>query len=110
MSHTDYCPTGEILEHCAPTEKQKDGSVLKGVVHDPLARIMNGGISGNAGVFSDANDLAILSAMLLNDGEYNGHRILSPLGVKAMRSIPRQVSARDAVWAGTSFHRMLPIT
>ena len=93
MSHTDYCPTGEILEHCAPTEKQKDGSVLKGVVHDPLARIMNGGISGNAGVFSDANDLAILSAMLLNDGEYNGHRILSPLGVKAMRSIPRQVSA-----------------
>lgn len=93
MSHTDYCPTGEILERCAPTEKQKDGSVLKGVVHDPLARIMNGGISGNAGIFSDANDLAILSAMLLNGGEYNGHRILSPLGVKAMRSIPRQVSA-----------------
>lgn len=35
----------------APTEKQPDGSVLCGQVHDPLARIMNGGISGNAGVF-----------------------------------------------------------
>lgn len=92
MQHTDYCPSGELLSRCAPTEKQKDGSVLKGVVHDPLARIMNGGVSGNAGVFSDANDVAILAAMLLNNGEYNGRRILSPLGVKAMRSIPRQVS------------------
>lgn len=110
MSHTDYCPTGEILEHCAPTEKQKDGNVLKGVVHDPLARIMNGGISGNAGVFSDANDLAILSAMLLNDGEYNGHRILSPLGVKPCGASHVRLARWDAVWAGTSFHRMLPIT
>lgn len=92
MQHTDYCPSGELLSRCAPTEKQKDGSVLKGVVHDPLARIMNGGVSGNAGVFSDANDVAILAAMLLNNGEYHGRRILSPLGVKAMRSIPRQVS------------------
>ena len=94
MQHTDYCPTGETLERCAPTEKQKDGSILKGIVHDPLARIMNAGVSGNAGVFSDANDLAILAAMLLNNGEYNGHRILSPLGVKTMRSIPR-------LWSGT---------
>lgn len=52
---------------------------------------MNAGVSGNAGVFSDANDLAILAAMLLNNGEYNGHRILSPLGVKTMRSIPRHI-------------------
>ena len=31
--------------------KTKDGSVLCGQVHDPLARILNGGISGNAGIF-----------------------------------------------------------
>ncbi len=92
MKHTDYCPTGETLERCAPTEKQPDGSVLKGVVHDPLARIMNGGISGNAGVFSDANDIAILAATLLNNGEHNGHRILSPLTVQAMRTVPRSVA------------------
>ncbi|GHT38242.1 esterase [Bacteroidia bacterium] len=93
MTHTDYQPAGETLKRVAPTEKQKDGSVLHGVVHDPLARIMNGGISGNAGVFSDANDLAILSAALLNNGEYRGNRILSPLSVAAMRTVPREVSA-----------------
>ncbi|GHV21638.1 hypothetical protein FACS1894174_05330 [Bacteroidia bacterium] len=91
MKHTDYQPTGETLQRVAPTEKQKDGSVLCGVVHDPLARIMNGGISGNAGVFSDANDLAILATALLNGGEYNKRRILSPQGVKAMRTVPREV-------------------
>ncbi|GAP71621.1 beta-lactamase [Candidatus Symbiothrix dinenymphae] len=91
MTHTDYKPTGETLERVAPTEKQKNGSVLRGVVHDPLARVMNGGISGNAGVFSDANDLAILAAALLNGGAYNGKRILSPFGVMAMRTVPRAV-------------------
>ncbi len=88
MKHTDFKPTGETLRRTAPTQR----TVQKGQVHDPLARIMNGGISGNAGLFSDANDLAILAAALLNGGEYNGKRILSPLGVKAMRSVPRLVS------------------
>jgi CubicO group peptidase (beta-lactamase class C family)/lysophospholipase L1-like esterase len=93
MTHTAYQPTGETLARVAPTEKQGDGSVLTGVVHDPLARVMNGGVSGNAGVFSDANDLAILTAALLNNGEYNGKRILSPLGVRTMRTIPRGLEA-----------------
>lgn len=88
MKHTDFKPTGETLRRTAPTQR----TVQKGEVHDPLARIMNGGISGNAGLFSDANDLSILAAALLNGGEYNGKRILSPLGVKAMRSVPRLVS------------------
>jgi CubicO group peptidase (beta-lactamase class C family) len=92
MKHTDYCPNEELKKLCAPTTRQPDGSVLIGVVHDPMARIMNGGISGNAGVFSSADDIAVLVAALQNGGEWNGHRILSPLGVKAMRSIPRCVS------------------
>jgi CubicO group peptidase (beta-lactamase class C family) len=33
---------------------------------------MNGGISGNAGVFSSADDVAILAAALLNDGDITG--------------------------------------
>jgi len=104
MNHTDYNPTGETLKRVAPTEKQKDGSVLRGVVHDPLARVMNGGISGNAGVFSDANDLAILSVALLHNGEYNGHRILSPQGVKTMRTVPAQLKAfgRTLGWDNSS--------
>ncbi|NLI35587.1 MAG: serine hydrolase [Bacteroidales bacterium] len=93
MTHTDYNPNSKLCELCAPTEKQPDGSVLQGVVHDPLARIMNGGISGNAGVFSSADDIAVLVAALQNGGEWNGHRILSPLGVKAMRTVPRCVAS-----------------
>lgn len=92
MTHTDFMPKGETLARVAPTERQKDGSVIRGIVHDPLARVMNGGISGNAGLFSDANDLAIFAAALQNGGEYNGKRILSPLTVQAMRSVPRQVA------------------
>lgn len=88
MRHTDYNPTGETLEWVAPTEKQPDGSVLRGKVHDPLARVLNDGISGNAGLFSNAEDLATLAAMLLNGGEINGVRILSPLTVRKMRSVP----------------------
>jgi len=91
MKHTDYQPTGETLKRVAPTEKQADGSVLRGVVHDPLARVINGGISGNAGVFSDADDLAILSVALLNNGAYKGRRILSPMGVKTMITVPSRL-------------------
>ena len=89
MMHTDYNPTGETLKRTAPTSRLQGSDVLKGVVHDPLARIMNLGVSGNAGLFSDANDLAILVATLQNNGEYNGRRILSPLAVKTMRTVPR---------------------
>ncbi len=88
----------------APTEKQPDGSVLCGQVHDPLARIMNGGISGNAGVFSCAEDIALLCAALQNGGEWNGHRILSPLAVKAMRTVPTATATlgRTLGWDNTS--------
>jgi CubicO group peptidase (beta-lactamase class C family)/lysophospholipase L1-like esterase len=91
MKHTGYQPEGESLARVAPTEKQPDGSVLRGIVHDPLARVMNGGISGNAGLFSDADDLAVLAATLLNGGIYNGKRILSPQGVKMMTTVPESL-------------------
>lgn len=92
MKNTDYQPKGETLARAASTEKQKNGTVLKGIVHDPLARVMNGGVSGNAGLFSDVNDLAVFAAALQNGGEWNGKRILSPLGVQAMRTVPRHVA------------------
>lgn len=89
MKHTDYNPTGETLALVAPTEKQTDGSVLKGKVHDPLARLVNGGVSGNAGVFSNAEDLSKLVAALMNDGKYKGVRLLSPAAITAMKTVPR---------------------
>lgn len=85
----------------APTTKETDGSVVRlGTVHDPLARDLNGGISGNAGVFSCAEDLAILCACLQNGGEWNGKRILSKQTVETMRRVPREVATigRTLAW------------
>jgi len=93
MHHTDFNPGNEMLANCAPTSKLKNGSVLQGIVHDPLARQFNCGISGNAGLFSNASDIAILVAALQNGGEWNGHRILHPITVNQMRTVPDSLKA-----------------
>ena len=49
--------------------------LIHGDVHDEGA-ILLGGISGHAGLFSNANDLAKLAQMFLNGGEYGGRRYL----------------------------------
>ena len=92
MRHTDYRPTKALAALCAPTEKQADGNCLLGVVHDPLACTMMGGLSGNAGLFSSAEDVATYCAAILNKGELNGKRILSPLAVKCMETVPRSLA------------------
>ncbi|MDD2584557.1 MAG: serine hydrolase [Bacteroidales bacterium] len=89
MDHSMYNPKPEFYGMIAPTEKQADGSVILGKVHDPLARLLNDGNSGNAGVFSNAQDLAILAAALMNGGEYNGKRILGELTVETMIRVPK---------------------
>ncbi len=50
---------------------------LRGFVHDETAAL-HGGIAGNAGLFSNAEDLAILFQMLLNGGAYGGKQYLTP--------------------------------
>lgn len=54
------------LELIAPTEQQADGSVLRGDVHDPLARVFMLGVSGNAGVFMTAEQLAEWAVWMMN--------------------------------------------
>ena len=49
--------------------------LVQGYVHDPAAALL-GGVSGNAGVFSNANDLAKLMQMLLQNGEYGDEQFL----------------------------------
>jgi beta-glucosidase-like glycosyl hydrolase/CubicO group peptidase (beta-lactamase class C family) len=48
---------------------------LTGYVHD-MSCAMLGGVSGHAGLFSDAEDVATLFQMLMNGGEYGGSRYL----------------------------------
>ncbi|MFN8257735.1 MAG: serine hydrolase [Bacteroidales bacterium] len=50
--------------------------LLLGYPHDESAALY-GGISGNAGLFSNANDLAIIFQMLLNGGYYSGKKIFA---------------------------------
>lgn len=59
-----YSPDTPIV----PTEVQEDGTLLRGEVHDPTARIVNRGVSGNAGLFSTAEDMAVIASMLMNGG------------------------------------------
>ena len=90
LENTCYNPSEELYDRIAPTEIT-DGEVLIGKVHDPLARVVNGGNSGNAGVFSNAEDLAVIASALMNGGEYKGKRILSELTVKTMATVPENV-------------------
>jgi CubicO group peptidase (beta-lactamase class C family) len=85
MKNTFYNPPAEFVDRCVPTQVY-DGIPLRGVVHDPLARLQ-GGISGNAGLFSTADDLAVFATMMLNGGESGKVRILSPLSVERMTEI-----------------------
>ena len=81
MMKTSYLPTGGNI---AATERQPDGSYLTGVVHDENARLL-GGVAGNAGVFSTAEDVGVYLQMLAAGGlKPDGTRYLSRMSVDAM--------------------------
>ncbi len=92
MNHTCYNPASEnneeVMALIAPTEKKDSSSCFMGEVHDPLARVMNHGNSGNAGVFSCAEDLCTLAKAFMNEGEINGYRVLGKLTYRKMIAIP----------------------
>jgi CubicO group peptidase (beta-lactamase class C family) len=86
MKDTGFNPPAAWKSRIAATEIV-DGEPLRGTVHDPLARL-RAGVSGNAGLFSTASDLAIYCRMLLDDGRWKGRQILSPAAV-AMLTKPQ---------------------
>src|SRR5437870_5559338 len=57
MARTRFLPPATWLPKIAPTEYDVQIRMLRGVVHDPTARRM-GGVAGQAGVFSTADDLS----------------------------------------------------
>jgi uncharacterized protein YbbC (DUF1343 family)/CubicO group peptidase (beta-lactamase class C family) len=97
MTDTMFQPPASLRERIAPTE----GS-LRGVVHDPTARSM-GGIAGDAGVFSTADDLARFCGMLLRAKRpiSGGGPIFSPLTIEKFttpQSPPDQPILRGLGW------------
>lgn len=86
MSHTRFLPrTAEILK-VAPTERRRDGGMMRGQVHDPLASGL-GGVAGHAGLFSTAQDLARFCQMMLNGGSLDGVQIFRPETIAQMTSV-----------------------
>ena len=99
MEATGYTPDAECTLLTAPTSPVGAEEELRGVVNDPLARVAMDGVSGNAGLFSTAEDLAVYCAMLLNRGEWNGVKILTPKAVgKLFEEAECEGSTRAMAW------------
>jgi len=78
LQATGYHPLGfSTLKNITPTEYDMlfRKQLVHGHVHDPGAAML-GGVGGHAGVFSSAQDLALMMQMFLNGGEYAGHRYI----------------------------------
>ncbi|MEO0469134.1 MAG: glycoside hydrolase family 3 N-terminal domain-containing protein [Bacteroidota bacterium] len=71
------------LDRIVPTERDTffRKEQLHGFVHDEGASMM-GGVSGNAGLFGTAHDLAKLMQMYMNMGSYGGEQIISEQTMK----------------------------
>ncbi|MBE3576561.1 MAG: beta-lactamase family protein [Limnochordales bacterium] len=85
MEHTFYNPGPEWREKAAATEYDATfrRRLIIGEVHDENAWAM-GGVSGHAGLFSTAADMARFAQMFLNYGSYGDVQILSPATVVLM--------------------------
>ena len=65
------------IEKIVPTEIDNNfrKELIQGTVHDETAAIM-GGISANAGLFSNAEDLSVILKMILNKGIHNNKQMI----------------------------------
>ena len=115
MANSMYKPPKKLWPAIAPTEidNQYRHRLIQGEVHDENAAAI-GGVSGHAGVFSTAPDLAAFCQMLLNGGVYAHQRILRRSTI-AEFTTPQQLSngTRTLGWAaptegGSSGHFFSP--
>ncbi len=78
--------------------------LVHGFVHDPGAAML-GGVSGHAGLFSNANDLAVVMQMLLQHGYYGGTQYISE---KTINDFTKQQFPLDENRRGVCFDRPYP--
>ncbi len=80
LKYTGFNPLEHFpKEQIAPTENDAlwRGQQVWGTVHDQGAALL-GGVAGHAGLFSTAEEVAVIFQMLLNGGTYAGKRFLAP--------------------------------
>jgi len=101
MKDTMFRPPKKLWPWIAPTEIDNNlrHRLVQGEVHDENAFAI-GGVSGHAGLFSTAPDLAAFCQMLLNGGVYAHHRVLRRATI-AQFTTPQQLSSgtRTLGWA-----------
>jgi CubicO group peptidase (beta-lactamase class C family) len=82
-----FLPGAQLIPRIAPTEvdpwRQRH---LRGEVHDENAAML-GGVSGHAGLFSSARDLARIAQLYLNQGVLDGVRIWKPETIAAFTRV-----------------------
>jgi beta-N-acetylhexosaminidase len=78
---------GKSISKIPPTEDDNyfRYQVVQGFVHD-MGAAMFGGVAGHAGLFSNADDIAVILQMLLNGGIYEGKRYLNKKTVETFTS------------------------
>lgn len=93
-------------DRIAPTEMDTTfrNQLVCGYVHDPGAAML-GGVSGHAGLFSNANDQAKLMQMYLQGGYYGGHQYLRS---ETINEFTRQQFPLDENRRGMGFDKPYP--
>lgn len=84
LDHTLYNPYKKFpISSIAPTEKDDywRKQLIQGYVHDVGAAMLDG-VSGHAGLFSNAFDLGVIMQLLLNGGQYGGEKLIKPGTIK----------------------------
>ena len=96
LQRTGYHPLQRIpKDEIVPTSQDKflRKQLLQGYVHDEAAAFQ-GGVSGNAGLFSNATEVAKVYQMLLNGGELDGKRYLSESTCQLFTTSKSRISRR----------------
>jgi uncharacterized protein YbbC (DUF1343 family)/CubicO group peptidase (beta-lactamase class C family) len=86
MTSTRFTPPADWRSRIAPTERDELGAMLQGVVHDPTSRRM-GGVTGHAGLFTTAADLAQYARMILGGGQLEGKRVIKAETIAQMSQV-----------------------
>jgi len=97
MNYTLFKPLNRFdRDRIVPTEMDWvfRRQLVWGDVHDPAAAML-GGVSGHAGIFSTANDLAKLMQMFLQDGVYGGESFFRPGTVAQFTTAPIEGNSSD---------------
>ena len=100
MTSTRFLPDttdAALMRRIAPTEKDTLRGQIHGTVHDPNAWAL-GGVSGHAGLFSTARDLAIFVQMLQNGGSYKGAHLLTAATITRWTAPQDPRSSRALGW------------